>query len=90
MEQPARAYTRFVGLVLELSLGVLNADECRCLRDAADARFFGDDDSDLHDANADVLLLVLETSRRLRLGELDDIRTALHAVEAVGIRRAAA
>ncbi len=90
MEQPARAYTRFVGLVLELSRGVLDAHESRSLRDAADARLFGDDDSDLHDANAECLLLLLETSRRLRSGQLDDLRSALEAISPVGVRRAAA
>jgi hypothetical protein len=88
--EPARAYTRFVGLVLGLSTGQLDEDECRCLRDAADARLFADDDSDLHDANVECLLLLLETSRRFRLSELEDVRLALHAIAPAGVRRAAA
>jgi hypothetical protein len=88
--EPARAYTSFVGLVLQLSAGQLDEDECRYLRDAADARLFGDDDSELHDANVECLLLLLETSRRLRLSELEDIRVAFLAIAPVGVRRAAA
>ena len=87
--EPARAYTRFVSLVLGLSGGTLDEDEGRCLREAADARLFGDDDSDLHDANVECLLLLLETSRRLRLAELEDLRLAYFAVVPVGARRAA-
>jgi hypothetical protein len=88
--EPARAYTRFVGLVLQHSTGPLDEDECRCLRDAADARLFGDDDSDLHDANVECLLLLLETSRRFRLAELEELRVALLAIAPVGARRTAA
>ena len=87
--EPARAYTRFVSLVFGLSADVLDADEARCLRDAADARLFADDDSDLHDANAECLMLLLETSRRVPLDELDDLRKALDAIGPVVGRRAA-
>jgi hypothetical protein len=89
MEQPARAYTRFVALVLGLSDGRLDEDECRCLRDAADARLFGDEDSDLHDANVECLLLLLETSRRLRLAELEQLRASFLSIVPVGASRAA-
>ena len=87
--EPARAYTRFVSLVFGLTGAILNGDEARCLRDAADARLFADDDSDLHDANAECLLLLLETSRRLPLPALDDVRRALEAIGPVVVRRAA-
>jgi hypothetical protein len=87
--EPARAYTRFVSLVFGLSAVVLSADEARCLRDAADARLFADDDSDLHDANAECLLLLLETARRLPLAALEDVRLALEAIGPVVLRRAA-
>jgi hypothetical protein len=87
--EPARAYTRFVSLVFGLTASMLGADEARCLRDAADARLFGDDDSDLHDANAECLLLLLETSRRLPVAALDDVREALEAIGPVVLRRAA-
>ena len=87
--ETARAYTRFVALVLGLSDGRLDEDECRCLRDAADARLFGDDDRDLHDANVECLLLLLETSRRLRLAELEQLRLSFLAIVPVGARRAA-
>jgi hypothetical protein len=87
--EPARAYTSFVKLVFGLTATVLNGDEARCLRDAADARLFSDDDSDLHDANAECLLLLLETSRRLPLAALDDLKTALEAIGPVVVRRAA-
>jgi hypothetical protein len=88
--EPARAYTRFVQLVFGLTASTLSGDEARCLRDAADARLFADDDSDLHDANAECLLLLLETSRRLPLAALEDVRTALEAIGPVVIRRRAA
>jgi hypothetical protein len=87
--EPARAYTQFLGLVVELSATPLSADEARCLRDAADARLFGDDDSDLHDANAECLLLLLETSRRVSTNRLDTLRDALEAIGPVVMRRAA-
>jgi hypothetical protein len=87
--EPARAYTRFVSLVCSLSESILSGDEARCLRDAADARLFADDDSDLHDANAECLLLLLETSRRLPLASLEDVRIALEAIGPVVVRRAA-
>jgi hypothetical protein len=87
--EPARAYTQFVSLVLELSTSQLNADEARCLRDAADARLFGDEDTDLHDANAECLLLLLETSRRVVSDRLDALRSALEAISPVVVRRAA-
>ncbi|MDX6565651.1 MAG: hypothetical protein QOE10_1313 [Gaiellales bacterium] len=88
--EPARAYTRFVQLVFGLTVSTLSGDEARCLRDAADARLFDDDDSDLHDANAECLLLLLETSRRLPLAELEDVRSALEAIGPVIFRRHAA
>jgi hypothetical protein len=87
--EPARAYTRFVSLVFGLSGAVLSSDEARCLRDAADARLFGEEDSDLHDANVECLLLLLETSRRLPLAALEDVRLALEAIGPVVLRRAA-
>jgi hypothetical protein len=87
--EPARAYTRFVSLVCSLSASILSGDEARCLRDAADARLFADDDSDLHDANAECLLLLLETSRRLPFASLEDVRIALEAIGPVVVRRAA-
>jgi hypothetical protein len=87
--EPARAYTRFVSLVFGLTATILSSDEARCLRDAADARLFADDDSDLHDANAECLLLLLETSRRLPLAALEDVRTALEEIGPVVLRRAA-
>jgi hypothetical protein len=87
--EPARAYTQFVGLVLELSMSQLSADEARCLRDAADARLFGDEDTDLHDANAECLLLLLETSRRVFIDRLEAVRSALEAISPVVVRRAA-
>jgi hypothetical protein len=87
--EPARAYTQFVGLVLELCGGVLSGDEARCLRDAADARLFGNDDTDLHDANAECLLLLLETSRRVSSDRLETVRDGLEAISPVVMRRAA-
>jgi hypothetical protein len=87
--EPARAYTQFVGLVFELSGATLTPDEARCLRDAADARLFGDDDADLHDANAECLLLLLETSRRVANEKLDDVRKALESIGSVVLRRVA-
>jgi hypothetical protein len=87
--EPARAYTSFVSLVFGLTAAVLNVDEARCLRDAADARLFADEDSDLHDANAECLLLLLETTRRLPLAALEEVRTALEAIGPVVVRRAA-
>jgi hypothetical protein len=87
--EPARAYTSFVALVMGLSARVLDVDQCRCLRDAADARLFGDDDSDLHDANADCLLLLLETQERAPAPELEHLRIALEAISPVAGRRAA-
>jgi hypothetical protein len=87
--EPARAYTQFVGLVLALSGAVLSPDEARCLRDAADARLFGDEDADLHDANAECLLLLLETSRRVPMDRLETVRGALEAISPVVLRRAA-
>jgi hypothetical protein len=50
---------------------------------------FADEDSDLHDANAECLLLLLETSRRLPLAALDEVRAALEAIGPVVVRRAA-
>lgn len=88
--EPARAYTRFVNLVFDLTVSTLSGDEARCLRDAADARLFADDDSDLHDANAECLLLLLETSRRLPLATLEDLLSALDAIGPVVVRRRAA
>ena len=87
--EPARAYTSFVSLVFGLTVSTLSGDEARCLRDAADARLFADEDSDLHDANAECLLLLLETSRRLPLAALEDVRIALEAIGPVVVRRAA-
>jgi hypothetical protein len=87
--EPARAYTRFVSLVLGLSTGTLNSEEARALRDAADARLFDDDDTDLHDANAECLLLLLETARRLPMVELEKLRSALFEIGPVVLRRAA-
>jgi hypothetical protein len=87
--EPARAYTSFVSLVFGLTAAVLNVDEARCLRDAADARLFADEDSDLHDANAECLLLLLETTRRLPLAALEEVRVALEAIGPVVVRRAA-
>jgi hypothetical protein len=88
--EPARAYTRFVNLVFDLTVSTLSGDEARCLRDAADARLFADDDSDLHDANAECLLLLLETSRRLLRAMLENLLSALDAIGPVVVRRRAA
>jgi hypothetical protein len=88
--EPARAYTRFVNLVFGLTVSTLSGEEARCLRDAADARLFADDESDLHDANAECLLLLLETSRRLPVAALEDVRSALEAIGPVVVRRRAA
>jgi hypothetical protein len=91
MEQTAaRAYTRFATMILELSQGTLSADETRTLREAADARLFGDHESELHDANADVLLLLLEESGRLGDRELHRLRGAFQAIGTVQLGRLAA
>jgi hypothetical protein len=91
MEQTAaRAYTRFASLVLELSNGALGADETRTLRDAADARLFGDHEAELHDANADVLLLLLEETGRLGDRDLHRLRSAFQAIATVQLGRLAA
>jgi hypothetical protein len=78
-----------VSLVLGLSTDTLNGEEARALRDAADARLFDDDDTDLHDANAECLLLLLETARRLPMAELEKLRGALFEIGPVVLRRAA-
>jgi hypothetical protein len=91
MEQTAaRAYTRFATMVLELSQGVLSTDETRTLREAADARLFGDHEVELHDANADVLLLLLEETGRVEDRELQRLRHAFEAIATVHSGRLAA
>jgi hypothetical protein len=91
MEQTAaRAYTRFATMVLELSQGVLSHDETRTLREAADARLFGDHEIELHDANADVLLLLLEESGRVQELQLRRLRNAFEAIATVQSGRLAA
>jgi hypothetical protein len=81
MMQSSIAYVRLIRHVATLEHSDLEPREAKVLRDAADARLFGDDNAELWTADADVLLCLLEESGRLTPDECARVQRRLVRIQ---------